>query len=356
MEGKMKGFAMYEVNKTGWLEKDIPQIKPNEALLRPIAVACCTTDIKMVKGMFGPRTNRILGHEAVAEVVETGSMVKLFKPGDRVIVPAVVPEWGAIASQEGFPQHSNGENGAWLYSNLIDGVFSEYFACPEADANLIMLPDNILPEHATMLCDMVPPGFTSVELADVQFGDTVLVIGIGGVGLMAVAGAYMRGAGTIIAVGRRQITKDAARKYGADYIIDYTEGDIYEQVMQITGGQPVDCVCVCGGTAESSYATAFRCVKPGGKIGSVISIAATDKIVISGEINPGMNDKMIIGASMYTGRAKLGKLCKLMSSGKLDVSPLVTHVYHGWDGLEEAVRIITEKPDDLIKPVVVFDK
>lgn len=355
MEGKMRGYAMMDVNKTDWVEKDIPQISPMGALLKPMAVAICTTDIKMVKGMFGPKHNRILGHEAVAEVIEVGSMVKLYKPGDKVIVPAVVPEWGAIASQEGYAQHSNGENGAWLYSNLIDGVFSDYFACPEADANLIPLPENIKPEHATMLCDMVPPGFTSVELAGVNFGDTVLIIGIGGVGLMATAASYMRGAGTIITVGRRQISKDLAKKYGADYVIDYTKGEIYEQVMEITGGKPVDCVCVCGGTAESSYTTAFRCVKPGGKIGSVISIAATDKISISGAINAGMNDKMIIGAGMYTGRAKLGKLAKLMETGRLDVKPLVTHVYHGWDELPDAVQIMTDKPDDLIKPVVVFD-
>lgn len=354
MEGKMKGYAMYEVNKTGWIEKDIPEIKPMDALLKPIAVACCTTDIKMMRGMFGPRYNRILGHEAVAEVVEVGSMVKTFKPGDRVIVPAVVPEWGAIASQEGFPQHSNGENGAWLYSNLIDGVFSEYFSCPEADANLIPLPENVKPSDATMMADMVPPGFTAVELADVQFGDTVLVIGIGGAGLMAVAGAYMRGAGKIIAVGRRQVTKDAAKKYGADVILDYTDGDIYEQVMKVTGNKAVDCVCVCGGPA-ASYAAAFKCVKPGGKIGSIISIAANDKIEISGEYNPGMNDKQIIGAGMYTGRAKLGKLTGLMASGKLDTSPLVTHIFHGWDGLEQAVQLMIEKPDDMIKPVVLFE-
>jgi NADPH:quinone reductase-like Zn-dependent oxidoreductase len=62
---------------------------------------------------------------------------------------------------------------------------------------------------------------------------------------------------------QRQICKDAAKDYGADYVIDYTDGDIYDQVMEITGGKPVDCVCVCGGTAEGSYTTAFRCVKPG---------------------------------------------------------------------------------------------
>ena len=354
MKGTMKGFGMLEVNKTGFIEKEIPQITPMDALLKPIAVALCTTDIKMLRGLFGEKFNRILGHEAVAEIVEVGSMVKTFKPGDKVIVPAVVPEWGAIASQEGMAQHSNGENGAWLYSNLIDGVFSEYFTCPEADANLIPLPESVDPVGATMMADMVPPGFTAVELAGVNFGDTVLVIGIGGAGLMAVKAASMRGAGQIIAVGRRQVCKDLAKEYGADVILDYTDGDIVEQVMKVTGGKPVDCVCVCGGPA-ASYSVAFQCVKPGGKIGSIISIAANDKIEISGAYNPGMNDKMMIGAGMYTGRAKLGKLTKLMESGKLNPRPLVTHVFKGWDGMVEAAQLMLDKPDDLIKPVVIFE-
>ena len=81
------------------------------------------------------------------------------------------------------------------------------------------MPADMPAEDACMLSDMVPTGFHGVELADVQFGDSVLVIGIGPVGLMAVAGANMRGASRIIAVGTRQVCVDAARGYGAtDFI------------------------------------------------------------------------------------------------------------------------------------------
>lgn len=350
----MRGFAMLEIGKTGWLEKPVPEYSPVDALLKPLAVACCTTDVKTIAGGLGERHNMILGHEAVAEIVAVGSMVKSFKPGDKVIVPAVTPEWGSIAAQEGFAQHCNGPLCGWRYSNYMDGVFCEYFNCNEADANLIKLPDNIDPADATMLSDIVPPGFTAADLADIKFGDTVLIIGIGAVGLMAVAACSMRGAARIIGVGRRQICKDAAKKYGADDIIDYTNGPVYEQVMALTDNKPVDRVCICGGGADT-YATAIKCLKPGGKIGSIISLSNTDNVVMTGpELTSGMSNKQIIGAGMWTGRSFISRLTSLISSGKLDVKPLVTHKYHGWDQLEDALKTMTEKPDDLIKPVVIL--
>ena len=86
---KMKGYAMLGIGRTGWIEKEVPVCGPNDALLRPIAVSPCTSDIHTVwEGAIGVRCDMILGHEAVGEVVETGSLVRDFKPGDRVIVPA----------------------------------------------------------------------------------------------------------------------------------------------------------------------------------------------------------------------------------------------------------------------------
>ena len=88
--------------------------------------------------------------------------------------------------------HSGGMLAGWKFSNFKDGVFSEFFHVNDADGNLALLPSNISTVDACMLSDMVPTGFHGVELADVQFGDTVLVIGIGPVGLMSVAGTALR--------------------------------------------------------------------------------------------------------------------------------------------------------------------
>ena len=193
---------MLGIGKTGWIEKEIPNCGPLDAIVKPIAVSPCTSDIHTVwEGAIGERTDMILGHEAVGEVVEVGSLVQDFAPGDRVIVPAITPDWGSPEAQAGYSMHSGGMLAGWKFSNFKDGVFAEYFHVNEADANLALLPDSLDPAAAVMLSDMVPTGFHGVELADVQFGDSVCVIGIGPVGLMSVAAAALRGAGRVFAVG-----------------------------------------------------------------------------------------------------------------------------------------------------------
>ena len=80
----------------------------------------------------------ILGHEAVGEIVEVGNLVKTLKPGDRVIVPAITPDWGSLEAQAGYSMHSGGMLAGWKFSNFKDGVFAEYFHVNEADANLAL--------------------------------------------------------------------------------------------------------------------------------------------------------------------------------------------------------------------------
>ena len=103
-----------------------------------------------------------------------------------------------------------------------------------------------------MLSDMVPTGFHGVELAGVEFGDKVCVVGIGPVGLMAVAAAALRGASYIDAVGTRPNCVEAAKKYGATDIISYRDGDIAEQILEKTSGRGVDRVVVAGGDCSTS--------------------------------------------------------------------------------------------------------
>ena len=117
--------------------------------------------------------------------------------------------------------HSGGMLAGWKFSNYKDGVFAEFFHVNDADGNLALLPPNINTVEACMLSDMVPTGFHGAELADIQFGDTVLVVGIGPVGLMSVAGANLRGAAKVIAVGTRPKCIEAAKRYGADEFISY---------------------------------------------------------------------------------------------------------------------------------------
>ncbi|WML35205.1 NAD(P)-dependent alcohol dehydrogenase [Clostridium sp. OS1-26] len=353
----MKGFAMLSINNVGWIEKENPAVGPYDAIVRPLAVSPCTSDIHTVfEGAIGDRHNMILGHEAVGEVVEVGSEVKDFKHGDRVVVPAITPDWRSLEVQEGFHQHSNGMLAGWKFSNFKDGVFAEYFHVNDADMNLALLPDEISVENAVMITDMMTTGFHGAEMADIQLGSSVVVIGIGAVGLMAIAGSKLRGAGRIIGVGSRPTCIEAAEFYGATDIVNYRNGDIVKQIMDLTKGKGVDRVIMAGGGVET-LAQAVAVVKPGGVVSNVNYHGSGDSLPIPRlEWGCGMAHKKIIGGLCPGGRLRMEMLIDLVKYNRVDLSKLVTHVFNGFEHVEEALLLMKDKPRDLIKPVVIIDK
>ena len=351
----MKAFAMLGIGKTGWIEKDRPACGPNDAICRPIALAPCTSDVHTVwEGAVGDRSDMILGHEGVAEVVEVGSEIKDFKPGDKVIIPAITPDWNSLEAQGGYSMHSGGALGGWKFSNFKDGVFSEFFHVNDADGNLALLPEGMDPATAAMLSDMVPTGFHGAELADVKYGESVCVIGIGPVGLMGVRGAVLKGAGRVFAVGSRPNCVAIAKEYGATDIINYRDGSILEQIMEKTGGKGVDKVIIAGGDVDT-FAEAVSMLKPGGIIGNVNYLGSGDYIKIPRtEWVVGMGHKAIIGGLMPGGRLRMEKLAAMVMAGRVDPSKLITHRFEGLDKVEDGLMLMKNKPSDLIKPVVTI--
>lgn len=344
---------MLGIGKTGWIEKDRPICGPTDAVVRPLAVAPCTSDVHTVwEGALGERTDMILGHEACGVVDEVGELVRDFKPGDRVIVSAITPDWGDLNSQRGYPMHSGGMLAGWKFSNFKDGVFSEFFHVNEADANLALLPEGMDPGTAVMISDMIPTGLHAAELADVQFGDDVAVIGIGPVGLMAVAGCALRGAASIYCVGTRTKCREAASVYGATSFLSYKEGDLAEQILELTRGNGVDKVCIAGGNAET-FDAAVRMLKPGGIIGSVNYLGSGDFITLPRLAwGCGMSHKQIRCGLMPGGRLRSEKIAAMISAGRIDPEPLITHRFYGFDRIGEALMMMRSKDPSLIKPVV----
>ena len=349
----MKAYAMLGAGKTGWIEKEKPVCGPIDAIVRPIALAPCTSDVHTVwEGAIGERHNLILGHEGVGEIVETGALVRDFKPGDRVIVPAITPDWNALEAQAGFSMHSHGMLAGWKFSNTKDGMFSEYFHVNDADGNLALLPESMDPATGAMLSDMVPTGFHGAELAEVKFGDTVCVFGIGPVGLMSVRGAVLRGAGRLFAIGSRPNCIELAKEYGATDIINYRTGDIVEQVLDLTGGEGVDKVIIAGGDNDT-FAQAVTILKPGGVIGNVNYLGSGESIEIPRvEWGVGMGHKSIHAGLMPGGRLRIEKLASMVINSRVDPSRLITHRFYGFDKIEDALLLMKDKPKDLIKPVV----
>ena len=351
----MKGFAMLRIGQVGWIEKDKPSCGVMDAIVKPIAISPCSSDIHTVwAGAIGDRHDMILGHEAVGEVVEVGSLVKDFKVGDKVIIAAITPDWNSLEAQGGYAMHSGGMLAGWKFSNFKDGVFAEYFHVNDADGNMALIPDGIDPVDAVMLCDMVPTGFHGAELANVQFGDTVCVIGIGPVGLMAVAGAVLRGASKLFAVGSRPKCIEVAKEFGATDIINYKEGDIVEQIFEKTNGKGVDKVIIAGGDNDT-FIQAIKILKPGGHIGNVNYLGEGEFIKIPRvEWGFGMGHKTISGGLMPGGRLRMEKLLSMMQTKRINPGKLITHKFHGIEHIEEALLLMKDKPKDLIKPVVII--
>ena len=351
----MKAYAMLGLGKTGWIEKERPACGPADAIVRPIALAPCTSDVHTVwEGAIGDRHNLILGHEGVGEVVEVGPLVADFKPGDKVIIPAITPDWNSVEAQGGFAMHSGGMLGGWKFSNIKDGVFSEFFHVNDADGNLALLPSDIDPATATMLSDMVPTGMQGAELADVQFGDNVCVIGIGPVGLMCVRAAVLRGASRLFAVGTRPNCVKIAREYGATDIISYKDGPLAEQILNKTDGRGIERVIVAGGDNDT-FIDAVKMLKPGGVVSNVNYLGEGEFVKIPrAEWGVGMGHKTITGGLMLGGRRRMEKLASMVTAGRINPEKLITHRFEGFENVERALLLMKDKPADLIKPVVTI--
>ncbi len=348
----MKGYGMISVGNPGWLKKDKPTAGPLDAVIKPLVVAPCSSDTHAMHGGSGPKENLILGHEAVGEIVEVGNMVTKFKPGDIVVVPCCTPDWLQPGVQEmKYTAHDAGAMGSFKFLAQKDGVFAEYFHVNQADANLVLLPEGVSMEAALMTVDMMSTGFHGVELAEIGFGDTVVVIGIGPVGLMSVAGATLHGAGRIIAVGTRPNCVKIAKEYGATDIISYKEGDIVAQVMEMTGGG-ADKVIIAGGNGET-FTQAVAMTKEMGIIANVNFFDVTDVLSMPAYLwGLGMANKDIRGGFCPGGAVRIQKLLDMIAYGRIDTTKIISHKFEGFDKMEDAFKMMDEKPADLIKPIV----
>ncbi len=350
----MKAFVMKGIGAVGIIEKERPEAGPSDAIVRPTKGLVCTSDIHTVHGAIGEREDLTLGHEVVGVVEEVGAEVKRFGPGDRVAIGAITPDWGSDAAQDGHPSQSGGALGGWKFANIKDGTFAEYVHVNEADANLARIPDGVTDHAATYVADMMSTGFMAAEYGQIPVGGVVAVFAQGPVGLMATKGAALRGAGRIIAVESVPERQELARKYGADEIVDFTEGDAVEQIMELTDGEGVDTAIEALGSTD----VLNQCVqvtKPGGVISNAGYHGQGDMIEFSREgWGVGMAEKDIVTGLCPGGRLRLTRLLRLLDTGRVDPTPMTTHTFP-FDRIEEAFRLMETKEDNIIKPLIDFE-
>lgn len=354
---KMRAYALVEPGRMEWIDVDKPVISGDySAILRPIAISPCSSDVHTIFENGSPKPkNWIMGHECLAEVVEVGKKVLDFKEGDKVLVPSITPDWRDKGIQEGNFTHPSGPFSGMKLSISMPGIFAEYFEILDADTSLVHLPEDVSLEAALMCVDVVTTGFTGVEAAEVKFGDTVCVLGIGPIGLMAVAGAKLRGAAEILAVGTRPVCVNLAKEFGATKIISYKEGDIVTQVLEATEGRGVDSAIIVGGN-QSTFTQAVNMVCYGTGVVSNLNyyVGDEDLVVPKSGWGRGMAGKTIRGELCKGGRVRIERLLKMVQCGRIQPEKLITHTYYGFDELEKALFIMRDKPMELVKAMVIL--
>ncbi|WP_431921805.1 NAD(P)-dependent alcohol dehydrogenase [Nonomuraea jabiensis] len=349
----MKTFVMKEIGRVGFMEKPVPRPGPLDAVVRTTAALICTSDSHTVKGGIGPRENLTLGHEAVGVVHEVGDEVKDFRPGDRVLVGAITPDWGDLASQNGHPSQSGAPLGGFKFANSKDGVFAEYFHVNEADANLAKIPDEVTDEMAVYCADMLSTGFMGAENGNIPIGGTVAVLAQGPVGLMATAGARLRGAGLIIGVESVPRRQKLARVYGADEIVDFTTENVVERVHELTHGQGVDTAIEALG-AEATFQSAVEITKPGGTVSNTGYYGEGEFVRIPRIAwGVGMADKTISTGLCPGGRLRMDRLLRMLVTKRIDPTHMTTHTFR-FDEMERAFEVADKKLDDVVKVLISF--
>ena len=355
----MKGFVLYDKNDAHWGEVPDPVIKePFSCIIKPQVVSTCTTDVHFIQTMAWPALKgKAIGHEVCGVITEVGPEVKDFKVGDRVCLPAVIPDFRTLGT------HIFGSVGAMYdkchsayYEDGYQGPFAERMLVYDADMDLGHIPDNVSWEQAIMVTDMMTTGFTGIQRLDINyFGATIVVIGIGPVGLMGIAAAQLKGAARIIGVGHRPKTVELAKKYGMTDFVDYQKGDIVEQVMAITGGKPVDGVLVAGYNSDL-IGKALAMIPNTGVVSSIGVYAGDENLVIPmSVISAGVTDKKIHFSQCNGGRVFCEQLLGLIAEGRVHPEWLADPILHGFDKIEDGLKIMAARDQNVVKPIVICD-
>ncbi|MGJ0383902.1 zinc-dependent alcohol dehydrogenase family protein [Paenarthrobacter nicotinovorans] len=257
--------------------KDVPEpviTGPGDAIVRVDTTTICGTDLHILKGdVPAVQPGRILGHEAVGTVTETGSSVSGISPGDRVIISCIKSCGHCINCRKGLFSHCLGSEGqvgtGWIFGHLIDGTQAEYVRVPYADNSLHKLPAGVSDDEAVMLSDILPTAF-EIGVLDgrVAPGDIIAVVGAGPIGLAAMATAGLCGASTIIAIDPNDSRLARAADFGATHTVNPGNPQWASEVLALTDGAGVDVAMEAVGLPET-FEMALRLVRPGGSVANI---------------------------------------------------------------------------------------
>lgn len=309
--------AMYYNNKDVRLEEiPTPRIGPGELLLKVIASGVCGSDV--LEWYRIKKAPLVLGHEIAGEIVEVGGNVEGFKVGDRVFVSHHVPCNKCHYCLGG--HHTACET---LHATNFDpGGFSEYIRVPRmnVERGTYLLPDGLSFEDATFI-EPLACVIRGQRLARIEPQHTLLVLGSGVAGLLHIQLAKAHGGSRVVATDISEYRLEAARKFGADVVINARDY-VPSALKKVNEGRLADRVTVCTG-AYSAVAQAFESVDRGGTI-LFFAVPPPDENV-SVPLADFWRNEITLMTSYGAGPDDLAESLKLLSSNKINVHEMITH-------------------------------
>jgi threonine dehydrogenase-like Zn-dependent dehydrogenase len=336
------------VGKFGLEQKPIPRAGPGEAVIQVRLTTICGTDVHIVKGEYPVAEGLTIGHEAVGTIHELGAGVTGYEVGQRVLVGAITPCGQCEPCLAGHTSQCGGALGGWKLGNTANGVQAEYAVIPFAQANLAIIPDELRNEQVLLLADIASTGFSAAERGKIRLGDRVAVFAQGPIGLCATLGAKLMGASEIVAVDADRIRLRMAQKFGATTVI-LAEADAVTEIRERTGGKGVDVAIEALGT-QDTFEKALRSVKPGGTLSSVGVYSGHLQMPLDA-IGAGLSDQTIITTLCPGGKERMARLMRLVSSGRIELTPLFTHTFP-LDRIEEAYKLFASRQDGVMKVMI----
>jgi alcohol dehydrogenase len=316
----MKALVYHGPGNKSWQEKPKPVIlQGTDAIVRVTKTTICGTDLHILKGDIPEVTyGRILGHEGVGVIEETGNSVTNFKKGDHVIISCISSCGKCDYCKKGMYSHC--ENGGWILGHLIDGTQAEYVRIPFADNSLYHIPPGSDEEALVMLSDILPTGFECGVLnGKVQPGNTVAIVGAGPIGLASLLTAQFYSPAEIIMIDPDDNRLEVAKEFGATQLINNSKENAAEKVKQLTNGKGVDTAIEAVGI-PATFELCELIVAPGG----IIAIIGVHGKSVQLHLENLWAQNISITTRLVD-TVTTPMLLKIIQSKKLDSKKLITH-------------------------------
>lgn len=318
----MLAYTYVERGKFELQEKQKPALQDDrDAIIRVTLASICTSDLHIKHGSV-PRAvpGVTVGHEMMGVVEAVGPAVAAVKPGDRVAVNVETFCGECFFCKHGYVNNCTDPNGGWALGCRIDGGQAEYVRVPYADQGLNRIPANVSDRQALLVGDVLATGFWAVRISEIGPEDTVLIIGAGPTGICTLLCALLKRPARVIVC-----EKDAARlrfvreHYPEVLTVEPVHALEFVRANSSHGG--ADVVLEAAG-AEETFRLAWKCARPNAVV-TIVALYNGSQILPL----PEMYGKNLTFKTGGVDGCDCGEILELVSQGKLDTEPLITHTY-----------------------------